>query len=314
MLINRVKKNARHRRKWARREGVTCLRLYDQDIPELPLVIDDYEGRLHASVFVREDDDFQEAERLCLQWLRALAGALQLDGDQVYLKIRARQRGANQYHKRSQRGERIEVGESGLRFWVNLQDYLDTGLFLDHRQTRERFAEEARGRHVLNLFAYTGSFTVHAAAGGAAETTTVDSTSSYLQWAQDNLVLNRLDGPQHRFVRADVRRFLQDERHDIKSGQRPGYDLIILDPPTFSNSKGSHHPFDVRRHHAILFDDLFEITSRGGILYFSTNARRFSLFSELDQRWEIEEISAQTIPLDFQQKRPHRCWRCVRRA
>jgi 23S rRNA G2069 N7-methylase RlmK/C1962 C5-methylase RlmI len=134
MLINRVKKNARHRRKWARREGITCLRLYDQDIPELPLVIDNYEGRLHASVFMREGDELVESERLCLQWLKAVATALQLNPDHVYLKIRARQRGSDQYRKRSAQGERVKVGESGLSFWVNFQDYLDTGLFLDHRR------------------------------------------------------------------------------------------------------------------------------------------------------------------------------------
>ena len=314
MLINRVKKNARHRRKWARREGITCLRLYDQDIPELPLVIDDYEGRLHASVFMRDDDEFIESERLCLQWLKATATALQLNPEHVYLKIRARQRGSDQYRKRSAQGERVQVGEAGLRFWVNFQDYLDTGLFLDHRQTRERVSEEARGRKVLNLFAYTGSFTVHAAAGGAAETTTVDSTSTYLQWAQDNLELNRLDGPQHRFIRADVIRFLREERSEIRAGLRPKYDLIILDPPTFSNSKSAQLPFDVRRHHGSLFEDLAAMTAAGGVLYFSTNARRFSLDQELSHKWVIEEITAQTVPLDFQQKRPHRCWRCVRRS
>ena len=314
MLINRVKKNARHRRKWARREGITCVRLYDQDIPELPLVIDDYEGKLHASVFLREEDDINSAERLCLRWLKALAGALNLDEERIFLKTRARQRGRDQYRKRSAEGHRIEVGEAGLKFWVNLQDYLDTGLFLDHRQTRERVSEEARGRKVLNLFAYTGSFTVHAAAGGAAETTTVDSTSTYLQWAQDNLALNQLDGPQHRFVRADVRQFLREERRAIDAGLRPRYDLIILDPPTFSNSKGSHPPFDVRRHHALLFDELYGITDPEGVLYFSTNARRFNLHVNLENTWGCEEITAQTIPLDFQQKRPHRCWRCIRRS
>lgn len=314
MLLNRVKKNAKHRRKWGRRQGVTCLRLYDQDIPELPLVIDLYEERLHASVFVRDDEEINEVEGHCMVWLAAIAEQLGLDPDQIYLKTRARQRGARQYTKRASEGGRVEVGEAGLRFWVNFTDYLDTGLFLDHRSTRERVASEARGCRFLNLFAYTGSFTVYAAAAQAVETTTVDSTQTYLQWARDNLELNQLDGPQHRFVRADVREFLSAERLQISSGLRPPYDLIVLDPPTFSNSKSAHPPFDVRRHHHELFNALAPLTAPGGVLYFSNNARRFSLDEALTRDWEITEITAQTTPLDFQQRRPHRCWRCVRRA
>ena len=313
MLVNRVKKNAKHRRKWARREGITCYRLYDRDIPELPLVIDDYEGRLHAAVFIHDEMDVDEGEALCREWLAHVAEGLGLDANEVVLKVRARQRGKQQYTKRDRREERIEVGEAGLKFWVNLHDYLDTGLFLDHRNTRERVSEEARGKRFLNLFAYTGSFTVHAAAGGAAETTTVDSTQTYLSWARDNLALNRFDGPEHRFERADVRAFLSDEAMKIRRGTYPRYDLAVLDPPTFSNSKNAHLPFDVRRHHVELFDGLYEVMNRGGILYFSNNASRFSLDPVLDKRWEITEITEGSVPLDFKQKRPHRCWRCLRR-
>ncbi len=313
MLVNRVKKNAKHRRKWARREGISCLRLYDRDIPELPLVIDDYEGRLHASVFMHDEVDVSEGEALCLEWLGVVAESLGLNPEQVVLKVRSRQKGRQQYTKRDARGQRLEVGEAGLKFWVNLHDYLDTGLFLDHRQTRERVSSEAKGRRFLNLFAYTGSFTVHAAAGGASETTTVDSTQSYLSWAQDNLVLNLFDGPEHRFERADVRAFLSDEAERIRQGLMPRYDLAVLDPPTFSNSKSAHPPFDVRRHHGELFNRLYQVMSRGGILYFSNNAQRFSLDAELEKRWEITEVTQESVPLDFQQKRPHRCWRCLRR-
>lgn len=312
MLVNRLKKNAKHRRKWAKREGVSCVRLYDRDIPELPLIIDDYEGHLHASVFIHDEIDPVEAETLCTTWLRQAAQALNLNPDWVVLKIRTRQKGRQQYEKRSAKKQRIEVNEAGLRFWVNLHDYLDTGLFLDHRQTRERVSTEAKGKRFLNLFAYTGSFTVHAAAGGAMETTTVDSTQTYLQWAQDNLDLNRLSGLQHRFERADVRQFLKDESQKIQQGLRPRYDLVVLDPPTFSNSKGAHPPFDVRRHHAELFDDIYVLLRRGGILYFSNNAQRFSLHPDLEKKWEITEITNESVPLDFQQKRPHRCWRCLR--
>ena len=313
MLVNRVKKNNKHRRKWAKREGVSCYRLYDRDIPELPFVIDNYEGRLHASVFLHDEININEAEPLCLSWIREVAKALQLDQELVILKVRSKQKGRQQYEKRSTRGERVEIGEAGLSFWVNFHDYLDTGLFLDHRQTRERVSNEAKGKRILNLFAYTGSFTVHAAAGRASETTTVDSTQTYLQWAQDNLELNNLSGPQHRFIKADVRQFLEDEKTLIQQGLMPKYDLVILDPPTFSNSKDAHPPFDVRRHHDELFMGIYHIMNRGGVLYFSNNAQRFSLDESLKKTWEITEITNDTIPLDFQQKRPHRCWRCIRR-
>ena len=313
MLLNRIRKNHKHRKKWAKREGVSCYRLYDRDIPELPFIVDTYEGRLHASVFVHDEMDIREAQDLTLEWLREIAGSLGLDPEDNVLKVRARQSGKQQYKKRSSQAQRIEVNEAGLRFWVNLHDYLDTGLFLDHRQTRERISEEARHKRFLNLFAYTGSFTVHAAAGGAAETVTVDSTQGYLQWAQDNLELNGLSGLQHRFERADVRLFLKEEAQAIQQGLRPRYDLVVLDPPTFSNSKGGLPPFDVRRHHADLFDSLYLIMKRGAALYFSNNAQRFSLHPDLEKRWEITEITNETVPLDFQQKRPHRCWHCLRR-
>ena len=313
MLVNRIRKNHKHRKKWAKREGISCYRLYDRDIPELPFIVDTYEGHLHASVFVHDDMDIQEARDLTLAWLEEIATSLSLNPKQTVLKVRARQSGKQQYTKRSNQAQRIEVNEAGLKFWINLHDYLDTGLFLDHRKTRERVSEEAHDKRFLNLFAYTGSFTVHAAAGGAAETVTVDSTQSYLQWAQDNLDLNRLSGLQHRFERADVRLFLDEEAHAVRQGLRPRYDLVVLDPPTFSNSKGAHPPFDVRRHHAELFDGLYQVMKRGAVLYFSNNAQRFSLHPDLEKRWEITEITSETIPLDFRQKRPHRCWRCLRR-
>ena len=221
MLVNRVRKNHKHRKKWAKREGVSCFRLYDRDIPELPFIIDSYEGHLHASVFVHDDMDIQEARDLTLTWLEDIATSLNLNPKQTVLKVRARQSGKQQYKKRSNQAQRIEVNEAGLKFWINLHDYLDTGLFLDHRKTRERVSEEAHNKRFLNLFAYTGSFTVHAAAGGAAETVTVDSTQSYLQWAQDNLDLNRLSGLQHRFERVDVRLFLDEEAQAIRQGLRP---------------------------------------------------------------------------------------------
>jgi 23S rRNA G2069 N7-methylase RlmK/C1962 C5-methylase RlmI len=200
MLRGRLRKTARHLGRWARREGVTCYRLYDRDIPEVPLTIDRYDDRLVIARWERGDDD--------PAWLDAMtaaaAAALEIDGARVHTRVRRRQRGAAQYERLAERGERHVVGEGGLRFWVNLDDYLDTGLFLDHRWARARVRAQAAGKRVLNLFCYTGAFTVYAAAGGAAATTSVDLSSTYLAWAADNHALNGLAGPAHELVRADV--------------------------------------------------------------------------------------------------------------
>lgn len=305
MLINRVKKNRRHRRKWAKREGVSCYRLYDRDIPEIPMTIDDYEGRLYASLAPQEDLSELEIDRVGQNWLEAVRIALDVPQDYAFLKLRQRQKGSAQYTRVDQRGARFEVNEAGLKFWVNLSDYLDTGLFLDHRTTRDLVANEAKGTRFLNLFAYTGSFTVYAAAAAAMSTTTVDSTPTYLRWAADNLALNGLSAPHHELVRSDVGQFLQQARID-----RAQFDLVVLDPPTFSNSKGGP-TFDVRRHHALLFEQLSYVMPRGGVLYFSNNARKFKLHDALSKRWHIEEITEKTTTLDFSQRRAHRCWRCV---
>ena len=305
MLVNRVRKNRKHRKKWAKREGVSCYRLYDRDIPEVPMSIDDYEGRLYASLASQRELSDEEADALGARWLEAVRVALEVPEGHAYLKLRKRQKGSAQYSRVDRAEERFEVNEAGLRFWVNLSDYLDTGLFLDHRLTREMVANEAKGKRFLNLFAYTGSFTVYAAAAGALSTTTVDSTPTYLRWAADNLALNELSAPHHELVRSDVGLYLDKAR-----GEGAQFDLVVLDPPTFSNSKGAP-TFDVRRHHAQLFEQLCRVMPRGGVLYFSNNARTFKLDDGLKRRWLIEELTDKTTPLDFSQRRAHRCWRCV---
>ncbi len=305
MFANRLRKTARHRRKWARRAEVSCYRLYDRDIPEVPLAVDWYDGRLHVAEFVRPDDR-EPADHEA--WLDAVvaagAAALEVADDAVFLKRRERQRGTRQYEKQAGRGERFCVDEGGLRFWVNLGDYLDTGLFLDHRQTRARVRAEAAGRTFLNLFAYTGAFTVYAAAGGARTSTTVDLSHTYCDWAVDNLKLNALTGPGQTVEQGDVLTWLEDAR---ARGDR--YDLVVLDPPTFSNSKRMRDTWDVQRDHPWLLRTTLALMPRGGVLYFATNARRFELESPGDA--EVSEITAETVPPDFT-KRPHRCWRMVR--
>lgn len=312
MLANRLRKNQRRLRSWARRESIGCYRLYDRDIPELPLVVDWYEGRLHVAEFARAGSPGEEDEASHEAWLAALVGraaaALDVAPENVFLKRRERQRGLRQYERFSGVGARYVVREGGLSFIVNLSDYLDTGLFLDHRTTRQLVRAEAQGRRFLNLFAYTGAFTVHAAAGGASATTSVDLSATYLDWAGENLRLNGFSGREHRLVQADVLTFLEEE---AQSGRR--YDLVMLDPPTFSNSKRMRGVLDIQRHHPLLLEGALGVTAAGGLVFFSTNFRKFHIqIDRLDRVAQCEEITAQTIPPDFRDRKVHRCWRIVR--
>lgn len=302
MLENRLRKRGRHLRKWARREDVTCYRLYDRDIPEVPLVIDWYEGHLHVARFAREFPDEDPA------WMDTLvahaARALDVPAARVHVKERRRQRGLAQYERLDDSDMYLVVGEGGHRFAVNLDDYLDTGLFLDHRLTRARVEREARGKRFLNLFCYTGAFTVYAAAGGASASVSVDLSNRYLDWAERNMALNELAGPAHRFVRVDVLEYLRSVRER--------FDLVVLDPPTFSNSKKMEGVLDVQRDHVELIGRTLSLLRPGGVLYFSTNARRFKLAAESISASEIEDITRATLTEDFRARPAHRCWRIVK--
>ena len=308
MFRNRLTKRAHHLRRWPGR-GITCYRLYDRDIPEVPLAVDFYDGRLHLAEYDRphERSPAQRADWLDLM-VRTAGEAMGVPPSDAFLKRRRRQRDEDQYEKFSDAGRCFDVTEAGLKFRVNLSDYLDTGLFLDHRITRSLVRDESAGRRVLNLFAYTGAFSVYAAAGGAKSTTTVDLSNTYLDWASDNMDLNGFDGPEHRFVRSDAPGFLLD--------YPPGsvWDLAVVDPPTFSNSKMVEGDWDVLTRHAELLTNLAERMSSGGIIYFSTNFRRFKLDEDALARagLSVREITNQTIPEDFRNKRIHRCWRLVR--
>jgi len=307
MFRNRLLKRAHHLRRWPAK-GITCYRLYDRDIPEAPLAVDTYEGHLHVAEYDRPHDRApgSQADWLDLM-VRAAAEALDVGSGDVFFKRRERQRGLSQYERQSDEGRTFVVGEGGLKFRVNLSDYLDTGLFLDHRITRSLVRDEAAGRRVLNLFAYTGTFTVYAAAGGARSTTTVDLSNTYLEWARENILLNGLGGRQHALVRSDVMAFLR---------ACPGnevFDLAVVDPPTFSNSKMAEDNWDVQRDHAALLGLLAEHLAEGAVVYFSTNFRRFKLDEAVRAAFEAEEITARTIPPDFRNKRIHRCWRMVKR-
>ncbi len=303
MFAHRLAKNARHLRKWPTKQGITCYRLYDRDIPEIPLAVDFYEGRLHIAEYDRPHDRTPGEHGDWLDMLgRTAADALKIPPGDVYLKRRERKRGLSQYDKFSSAGKTCLVGEGGLKFKVNLSDYLDTGLFLDHRITRDMVRKSSSGLRVLNLFGYTGSFSVYAAAGGAKSVTTVDMSKTYLDWARENLAANRFTGPKYKFIRDDAMAYLNYH----ESGQH--YDLAIVDPPTFSNSKKSETDFDIQRDHVELLNNLSKRMMPGSPVYFSTNFRKFKL-SEPELKYaEIREISRQTVPQDFRNKKIHRCW------
>jgi 23S rRNA (cytosine1962-C5)-methyltransferase len=309
MFSNRLRKNARHWGKWARRQGISCYRIYDRDIPELPLAIDIYGERVHLQEY---DSSQQQSEAEHAPWLeelrRATAEALEVRHEAVACKLRARQKGLSQYEKTGASGKDFTVNEGGCRFIVNLDSYLDTGLFLDHRNTRRLIAERARGKHFLNLFAYTGSFSVYAAAGGANRTTSVDLSNTYLDWAQRNFALNAMDPAQHRLVRADVFKFLAQAVQE-----RRIYGLIMLDPPSFSNSKKMSGVLDVQRDQALLLNQCLQLLTPTGELFFSTNLRSFKLEDENLAPCQIEEISKLTVPEDFRNKKIHRCWRITKK-
>jgi 23S rRNA (guanine2445-N2)-methyltransferase / 23S rRNA (guanine2069-N7)-methyltransferase len=311
MVANRVGKNLRRLHAWAQREQVGCYRLYDADMPEYAFAVDLYTGEEPGArwLYVQEyaaprEIPEEDARRRRSELLAALPGTTGVVPANIRLRTRRRSTRGEQYAKIGESGEFHVVLEQGLRFLVNFEDYLDTGLFLDHRITRARLRAAARRTRFLNLFAYTGSATVYAAAGGARSTTTVDLSRTYLDWSRRNLELNGFAGEQHEFVQADARVWLDEAR---RAGRR--FDLIFLDPPTFSNSKRMQGVLDTQRDHAVLIDACMVLLPPTGLLVFSTNAQRFRLDQELASRSEVVDISRATLPPDFERNlRIHRCF------
>ena len=311
MFANRLTKNLKRLRAWAERSGVSCYRLYDADMPEYAFAIDLYrtadtqEDWLYVQEYAAPSEIEREAvQRRRGEVLASLPGVTQVPAERTRVRTRRRTPRGEQYGKQGER-ERFEVvAEAGLRFRVNFDDYLDTGLFLDHRLTRARLGSAARGGTFLNLFAYTGTATVYAAAGGARASISVDLSRTYLEWAQQNLALNALAGPAHGFVQGDCREWLAEA-----AGRAARFDLIFLDPPTFSNSKRMDGVLDVARDHLQLIDACVRLLAPGGLLVFSTNAQRFKLAAELSERHSVLDISAATLPEDFARNpRIHRCY------
>lgn len=310
MFANRLRKNSKHLGKWARREGVTCYRLYDADLPEYAVAIDLYQSQqnwLHVQEYQAPASvDPQLASLRLQEAMTVLPTVLDIPKERIILKVRKRQKGKEQYERLDHSRHFIEVHEGPCRLWVNLVDYLDTGLFLDHRPTRLMLGQLAKGKDFLNLFAYTGVATVHAALGGARSTTTVDMSNTYLDWAQRNLTLNGIKGNTHRLIQADCTVWLAEQ---AMSRQAANYDLIFLDPPTFSSSKRMSESFDVQRDHPALIRHAMTLLRKDGTLIFSNNFRRFKLDPALEAQFEVKEISRQTLPEDFTRNpHIHRCW------
>jgi len=315
MVANRLRKNLKRLAGWRKQQQVHCYRAYDADIPEYAVAVDVYEGEqqhgqpplwVHVQEYAapKSVDEFKARRRLD-DALAAVCEVFELDPQQLFVKVRQRQKGSSQYDKLSSSGQFHWVHEHQHRFQVNFQDYLDTGLFLDHRTTRALVQSEAAGKRFLNLFAYTGSVSVYAAAGGAAATTTVDMSNTYLGWARRNMEGNGYSGPQHRFIQADCIDWLQRE---AATSQR--YDLIFLDPPSFSSSKRMQQTFDVQRDHVALLSTTLRLLSPDGTLIFSNNRRHFRIDQAALPQAEVQDISRRTLPKDFERNpRIHNCWR-----
>jgi 23S rRNA (cytosine1962-C5)-methyltransferase len=304
MFRNRLLKVYRHRSKLARRQQVSCYRVYDNDLTEFPFAIDIYEDKLYVAEYKRNHTLTEEEYEAWLEEsLLVMEEVLSIPQENIFIKQRQRKQGRHgQYEKTGTERNEFTVMEHGLKFRVNLSDYLDTGLFLDHRITRQMVREQSEGKRVLNLFCYTGSFSVYAAAGGASAVTSVDLSKTYLQWAADNMQLNGFtDAKKYQFNPADVLQYL---------GTLPAnhFDIVVLDPPTFSNSKRMKDFLDIQRDHVQLINQCLHAMKPDGLLYFSTNSRKFKLATDQIKASSIKDITRQTTPFDFEGKLYRWCY------
>jgi 23S rRNA G2069 N7-methylase RlmK/C1962 C5-methylase RlmI len=307
-LKNRIRKNYAHIRKWAKRTETNCFRIYDREIREYPIAIDFYDGHYLVHFFSRGVDTDEPPKDLREEIVTILRALFGVETDRIVWKTRSRQKETRQYEKVGELEEFFTVLEYGIKFKVNLKDYLDTGLFLDHRETRRLVASQSQGKAVLNLFAYTCSFSVHAAMAGASLTKSVDMSNTYTAWGRDNFMLNGLSSEKNPIVRADCLKFLDGEK------SRNSYDLIVIDPPTISRSKKMDQLFDIQVDYIQLIRQSLDILSPGGTIFFSTNSRKFQFNPELFEGCTIREISERTLPIDFHDPKIHRCWTIKRKG
>ena len=295
MFANRLIKNQKRLKKWLKQSGETSYRVYDADMPEYALAVDRYGDRVHVQEYAAPSSiNPAQAQKRLYDALEVMPEALNVDASKIYIKRRERQTGSAQYQKRAASGERFEVQEGAARLWVNLRDYLDTGLFLDHRPVRRMLGEMASGKRFLNLFCYTATATVQAALGGASDSVSVDMSNTYLEWAKDNFALNKLDTRLHRVVRDDCFRWLETANAE--------FDLIFMDPPTFSNSKKMRDTLDVQRDHPRLVELAMARLAPDGTLVFSNNQRRFKLDEALSEQYAVEDITGRSFDPDFQRR------------
>lgn len=304
MFRNRLAKVYKHKNKIAKRMGIGCYRLYDHDLPEFPFSIEFYEDKLYIAEYLRrhgmEDDTHDAWMQGCMTIITDITG---VPTENMFIKMRKRMsHKEEQYEKLAEEKQYFTVLENNLKFLINLHDYLDTGLFLDHRLTREKVKQLAENKRVLNLFCYTGSFSVYAAAGKAASVTSVDLSKTYLGWAEDNFAINLLkDKKKYQFIHADVKQYL-------KTLQPNSFDLVVMDPPTFSNSKRMKDILDIQRDHAELINDVLYALTPGGKLFFSTNFTKFIIEKEKINSTQIRDITKATTPFDFEGKLKRWCF------
>jgi 23S rRNA (cytosine1962-C5)-methyltransferase len=308
MFTNRLQKVYKHRHKQAVRQGITCYRVYDHDLPEFPFCIELYEDKVYLAEYLRRHGMTDEEHEAWLEeCVAVIANLLQVKDENIYIKERRRKANRQeQYEKVDDKKEFFTVLENGHKFLINLTDYLDTGLFLDHRITRQMVENECAGKRVLNLFAYTGSFSVYAAAGKAKSVTTVDLSKTYLSWAEDNFTINLLkDAERFQFIHADVKQYL-------KTLAPNSFDLVVMDPPTFSNSKRMKDILDIQRDHVALLNDVLAATVTGGTVYFSTNYTKFIIDTAAINATEIRDITKATTPFDFEGKLKRWCYKLIK--
>ena len=291
-FLNRLKKNQQQLKKWCEQTGVTCYRLYDADLPDFSMAIDIYENYCYVQEYAAPKTiDPKKAESRLLAALDIVQHVLGINESHIILKTRQKQKGLQQYEKMSEQKKILEVHEGAAKLLVNLTDYLDTGLFLDSRSIRQKIFEQAQGKYFLNLFCYTGTATVFAALGKAASTTSIDLSNTYVEWAKQNLALNGISPRQHTYIQADCLQWLQAENNK--------YDLILLDPPTFSNSKRMQDVLDIQQDHVALIKECLRILKKDGQLLFVTNKRGFKLDESLKTLYSITDTTKKTIPFDF---------------
>lgn len=305
-LSNRIKKNLKIIRPYLQKNNLSCYRIFDWDMPEYPLCVDRYEDMVHVAEYkTKHPLDDASYQRWMHESLQAIQETLKVDESKLFVKKRERQKGITQYEKVAETKEFSTVYENELKFLVNMNDYLDTGLFLDHRITRKMVMDEAKGKQVLNLFAYTGSFSVYALAGGATNVTTVDLSNTYLNWGKENMKVNGFDPAQHEFIKTDVKEWIKHQPTTL-------YDLVVLDPPTMSRSKMAKTKFDIQSDHPELIHHVLKHMKPGGTLYFSTNFREFQIQPKRLGATSVIDISLETIPDDFRNKKIHYCWKIIK--